>query len=377
MSNLLKMVTGGMSDGMIGKVASLIGSNAGVTKTALTALMPNILKGIASKGATEGGASSLLSMIKDHGFGSGNMDLSSDLMGKGGKLNDSIFGSSLKDINVPGLGGEAKSKLMNLATPMALGSLGKVVKEKNLDAKGLSSYLQSEVKGTATAAKATTARATEKVSHATSSAASTAKQTASGGMGFLKWALPLLLLLGALWYFLNKPKAVDTTPAKTTTTQPAKTTTTKTTHTHSDGTVHQGATHGGTTTTTTTQAGDAVKGAAGNVMDKAKGAAGAAGDAVKGAAGTAGDAVKGAAGAAGDAVKGAAGKAGDAAGNVLDKAKNAAGAAGDAAGKVGGAAGDAVKGAANKAGDVLDAAKKGTSATTGAAGAKDIRGGGN
>jgi len=212
-------------------------------------------------------------MIKDHGLGSGSMDMSSDLMGKGSKLNDAIFGSSLKDINVPGLGGDAKSKLMNLATPMAMGSLGKVVKEKNLDAKGLSSYLQDEVRTVGT----TTSRATEKVSRATSTTTSTAKQTTSGGGGLLKWLLPLLLLVGALWYFMGRGGSKATTTDTTTTTSTAKSTASTTaTHTHADGTVHKGASHGESTTTAATNAvkgaAGTVAGAAGNAMDKAKGA---------------------------------------------------------------------------------------------------------
>ena len=389
MSNLLKMVTGLMSDGMVGKVASLIGANSGVARTALTTLMPKILKGIASKGATESGAGSLLSMIKDHGLGGGDMDMSAGLMDKGAKMNDAIFGSSMKDMAVPGVSGEAKSKLMNLATPMALGSLGKLVKDKNLDAKGLSSYLQEQSKGAASTVTGAASRATSAASSTASSVSSTAQKSASGGMGFLKWALPLLLLLGAGYFFMNKSGA-EAEPVKTNAQPVQKTTTTatKTTHTHADGTVHQGATHG------TTAAGAATD-AAGNMIDKAKGAAGAAGDAAKNAAGGVMDKAKGAAGAAGDAAKNAAGgmmdkakdaagAADDAAGGVMDKAKGAAGAAGDAAknaaggmmDKAKGAAGDAAKGATGKAGDVLDAAKKGMDAAAGAAGAKDIKAGG-
>ena len=367
MSNLLKLVTGLMSDGMVGKVASLIGANSGVARTALTTLMPKILKGIASKGATESGAGSLLSMIKDHGLGGGDMDMSAGLMDKGAKMNDAIFGSSMKDMAVPGVSGEAKSKLMNLATPMALGSLGKLVKDKNLDAKGLSSYLQEQSKGAASTVTGAASRATSAASSTASSVSSTAQKSASGGMGFLKWALPLLLLLGAGYFFMNKSGA-EAEPVKTNAQPVQKTTTTatKTTHTHADGTVHQGATHG------TTAAGAATD-AAGNMIDKAKGAAGAAGDAAKNAAGGMMDKAKDAAGAAGDA-----------AGGVMDKAKGAAGAAGDAAknaaggmmDKAKGAAGDAAKGATGKAGDVLDAAKKGMDAAAGAAGAKDIKAGG-
>ena len=277
MSNLLKMVSGLMSDGMVGKVSSLIGSNAGVTKTALSSLMPKILKGIASKGATESGAGSLLSMIKDHGLGKGNMEVSSDLLGKGAKMNDAIFGSSMKDMSIPGVSGEAKSKLMNLATPMVMGSLGKVVNDKNLDAKGLSSYLQKQTEGAAASVTGTATRATSAASSTASTVSTTAQNTTSGGMGFLKWALPLLLLLGAGFFFMNKTDGEapveSATPTKSAPAKAAQT------HTHADGTVHQGASHGSSTTATSTATGT-VKDAAGNMMDKAKAAAGDAKEAI-------------------------------------------------------------------------------------------------
>ena len=357
----MNIVTGLMSDGMVGKVASMVGVNSGIAKTALRTIMPRILRGIASKGSTESGAGALLNMIKNNGLGA-NLSLNEDVMSLGGKMNESIFGSSLKDVKIPGVSGEARAKLMNLATPLAMGSLGKVVSEKNLDAKGLSSYLRENVEAV-------------KMETRASAPAAAATTSTGGGGGLLKWLLPLALLAGLAWW-LTRPKTVETT--STTEPVPAQHKTTYATHTHSVGTVHQGHSHGHSHgTSTTTKATDA----AGNVMDKAKGAAGAATgaagnmldkakDAAGNATGAAGDmmdkaknAAGNATGAAGDAmdkVKGAA--ATGAGGDLLDKAKGAAGAVGDAAGNVGGGAADAVKGAADKTGAAIDAAKKGLDA---------------
>ena len=256
---LMNMVKGMMTQGLLDKVGSLVGVNSGIARTAINAIMPRILKGIASKGATESGATSLLNMIKNNGLG-GNLEVNDNLMSSGGKLNDSLFGSSLKDVKIPGVSGDARSKLMNLATPLALGSLGKVVSEKNLDAKGLSSYLKDNVDVGAAATTATTS-------------ARTATTTSSGGGGLIKWLLPLLLVAALGWWLMQgkgTPAATEAAPAATET----KTTKTTATHTHADGTVHHGHAHGDGHShgdegkTMATKATDA----AGKAMDGAKGA---------------------------------------------------------------------------------------------------------
>ena len=347
----MKIVTGLMSDGMVSKVASMVGINSGIARTALSTIMPRILRGIASKGSTESGAGALLNMIKNNGLGA-NLDMNKDVMASGGKMNESIFGSSLNDVKIPGVTGDARSKLMNLATPLAMGSIGKVVSDKNLDAKGLSAYLRDNV---------------EPVKMTTTASAPAEVAKSSGGGGFLKWLLPLALIGGLAWWFMTQKGGETADTTNTAEPVPAQQKTTNATHTHSDGTVHHGHSHG--TTTTTTNATDAAgkvtqgaagaatgaAGAAGNMLDKAKDAAGNA----TGAAGDAMDKAKGAAGNMVDKVKGAADGAG---GDMLDKAKGAAGKVGDAAGKVGGGAADAVKGAADKTGAAIDAAKKGLDA---------------
>lgn len=282
MSNLLSSVRAVMSDNVVGKLASLVGSNSSVTKTALTSMLPSLMKGIISKGSSQTGASTLLSMLKDHDLGSGTLnnlssslgggDASKSFMDKGAKLNDAIFGNDLSKVPTPqGMDSGASSKLMNLATPILMGSLGKVVKTDNLDAKGLQSFLNSQKM--------------KVVDHASTreSVASTTRATAdrvekSGG-SIMRWLIPLFLLLSAGWFFTQylgdkKAATVDTeVPAVTDGKMRNKVSTSTPTHTHSDGTVHEGAAHDGNHTSGTVT---------GNVKDAANSAAGA----VAGAAGS-------------------------------------------------------------------------------------------
>lgn len=259
MANLLNVVKGLMSDGMVGKIAGLIGSNASSTQSALTRVLPSLMSGIVRKGTSSGGAGALLNMIKDHKMGGSTVSNLGNLLGggadsdkflsAGSKMNESIFGSSLSGIaNTSGLSGDSSSKLMNVATPLLMGSLGKVVEDKNLDADGLQNYLKDQ----GSQLKVSSAAAGRKVDN-----------SATGGGSIMRWLIPLFLLLAAAWFFLQHKNESAATEVETTS-EAVETTTTQATHTHADGTVHKGHSHGdagdasnadaGATTTTTTSA---------------------------------------------------------------------------------------------------------------------------
>ena len=244
MSNLLNTVKGLMTDGMIGKLSSLIGSNASMTQSAMTRILPSLMGGIIKKGTSAGGASSLLNMIKDHNRGGSTVSNLGNLIGggketdgflsAGSKLNESIFGSALSGISkTSGLSGDSSSKLMNAATPLLMGSLGKVVEDKNLDAAGLEKYLEGQksfATGAISSAKATAGREVP---------------TRSGGGSIMRWLIPLFLLLSAAWFFLqHKNDSAAATADKTSENVAQTASTTKATHTHADGTVHEGHSHG-------------------------------------------------------------------------------------------------------------------------------------
>ncbi len=265
MSNLLSSVRGMLTDNVVGKVATLIGSNSSMTKAAISKLLPSLLGGITKMGSSKQGASSLLNLLKNHKLGSGTLNnltsslsgggATDSLMDKGEKLNEAIFGGDLKNvIGSTGLDSGSASKLMNIATPLALGSLGKVVQDKNLDASGLQSYLKSQ--SLSVVDSGTTHKAAASVERK-------AVQRSSGG-GIMKWLIPLFLLLAAAWFFMQdrngnvgmtEAKEVVTTPSSRGTDATASTTTTQAaaTHTHADGTTHSGAAHGDAATTDAAQ----------------------------------------------------------------------------------------------------------------------------
>ncbi len=286
--NLLNLVKDQFSDNLVSKAASLIGVGEGSAKSAITSMLPSLLGGIGSKASTLSGASSLLSMIKDNDLGEGTLNnLSSTLSGdgaegflsKGADMASGLFGNDhgsmlTKISSLTGIGKEGSGKLMGLATPVALGALGKIVKSENLDAAGLKDYLGNQ---TASFASGISGGSTRTQTTTTTTERS---DSSGGGGGFLKWLLPLLLLLGALWWFMNRGKSTETATTskteQTATDRTANTQRTAHTHTHADGTVHHGShdhdhDHGGSTAkTTTTQAGNA----AGNVAATAANAAG-------------------------------------------------------------------------------------------------------
>jgi len=145
MVNLMSAFKNVLTDNVIGKISSLLGSNSSVTGSVINSLMPKVMKGLISKGSTEAGASSLLNLIKNNNFDAGDLmnnlsggSRSDDFLKAGAKASESVFGNSLGSLTsgISGLSGGAGSKLMSILTPMALGSLGKVVSSNNLDANG-------------------------------------------------------------------------------------------------------------------------------------------------------------------------------------------------------------------------------------------------
>ena len=251
MTNLFSVAKGVLSGNIVGKIASLIGSNSSVTQTALGSMLPSMMKGLISKGSTKEGAGQLLDMIKSNNLGEGTLNnLSSSLEGgnsssfmdMGSKLNESLFGNKVGDMaKAPGLNAGASSKLMNLASPILLGSLGKVVKANNLDASGLQSYLSNQNIGNVVGA------ATSAATRSTAAVTETAK---SGG-GFLKWLIPLLLLVGGGWFLMQQmgggkdggDKAEGVAMEKKHDKKHNHEHKKGETHTHADGTVHKGAQH--------------------------------------------------------------------------------------------------------------------------------------
>ena len=69
MSNLLNYVKNQISDEAVSSVASLIGENASVTKSAISSALPTVLKGIINRGDTTQNVGVLRKFMSDEGIG--------------------------------------------------------------------------------------------------------------------------------------------------------------------------------------------------------------------------------------------------------------------------------------------------------------------
>jgi len=303
-NGLLGLVKNQLSDKMIGKAGSLLGLPTGDARSAVTSALPAILGGIGSKVGTLDGAKSLLSLIKGQNLGAGTLESMVNTKGSesaemGSKLASSVFGSSQDSIldkvaSLSGIGRDKSSKLMGFLTPAVMGTVGKAVSDKNLDAAGLKNLFGDYTKGlgavgaVAGGAKNVASKATTKVSNtakaATTTAATTTRATTGGdsngggGMGWLKFLLPLLLLGALAYWFMGRggDKAGKTADKMEMKDGTSSTSTTKVQTGHEGHNHAPGEGHG-------QKAKDAVSGAANTVASGAKGAAGA----VAGAAGAA------------------------------------------------------------------------------------------
>lgn len=253
MANLISIIQSSLSGDVISKISSVVGGNSAIVKTGISSMLPNIIKGIIQKGSTATGASSIMNLIKNNGIGAstfdniGSMldggDRTKGLLDKGANINKALFEDSAESISkVSGMNAQSSSKLFNIATPVIMGNLAKVIDKEGLDANGLSTYLKSQ-------------DTFVKIPDVTPEV----HDVKSGGMGILKLLIPLAILAAIAYWFITKDKGAP----ETSTPQPVKTEKTGTTqnkapqaaatHTHADGTVHQGATHGGNSTTKSDQ----------------------------------------------------------------------------------------------------------------------------
>ncbi len=198
--NLMDLVKDQLTDGIMDNLSTAIGANKSTTSSAIGKFLPALIGGIADKGSTESGASSLLKLITDNGLGAntlsnlgsllGGGDKTSSFLKLGGSLLTSILGGRQdsmlgKLLSMTGLGRGIGSKLLSFLAPIVLGQIGKLISGNKMDAKGLSSMLSDQKAHLAGGAMAS----------------ANDDDNRGGGMGWLKWLLPLLLLGALLWYF--------------------------------------------------------------------------------------------------------------------------------------------------------------------------------
>lgn len=231
MSSLIKSITELVGPALIGAVAGKLGeSESGVTK-ALGAFIPTILSGMVDKVGSEAGLESLFGMLSAPETG-GFLDDLGGLVGGGnlaqgdprdvaGGLLGSMFGDKVGGIlsavsSLAGLSDKGSAGgLIGLAGPLVMGFLGKKIAADGLGALGLKDLLlgnKDEIYGALPPAVAGLIGVTPAVATpvaavaATTTAVAVAPAATTGGVGWLKWIIPIIAIGALGWWLLRSDK---------------------------------------------------------------------------------------------------------------------------------------------------------------------------
>jgi hypothetical protein len=222
--SLLSGITSMVTPVLVDRIASALGVNSALARTAINMALPAVLSAFSSRAATPAGANALFDAVKSAGV-IGNLEnalsgAGKDQFIKGGTtaLGNVLGSSGLSELTSAlsaksGLGGAAAAMLGPIAGQVALNGLAR--NTSGLDAAGLARMLAAEQNTFKVSDTTTTTRTTSTVSPA---------RPAGDGLGFLRWLIPAALAVLAGWWFLGRQPAptVVTEPVKrATTTAPA------------------------------------------------------------------------------------------------------------------------------------------------------------
>jgi len=254
--NIIDLVKNQMGGDLFGKLGSLIGETPDKTKAAAGAAVPALLAGISSVASKPEGANALMSALGQQD--SDQLGNFSNLLGSqgdaiaqqgSGLLGKLLGGNMLSNLTgvlgrFTGLGQGSTGNLLGALAPMVLGVLGKQSKSMGLDAGGLANMLAGQKQnivgampsglgpllgsvpgigslfGSLQGAVSSTANAVSNTaaSAARAGVASMADTTRRTGSSALRWAVPLILVVGAFFLMRSFRRAE---PAATSLTDPS------------------------------------------------------------------------------------------------------------------------------------------------------------
>jgi hypothetical protein len=235
--NIVSAIINSLAPSIIDKVAAALGVNSGLARTALSAAVPAVLAIFGSKASTDTGARALFDAVSKTDTGAFG-DLAATLSGaKGekflqgglGSLGSLLGDTGLKSLTnaigrQAGIGSDASSSIVSLAGQLAMGQLAKSAASEGLDAAGLGNMLrgqQNNIKSALPAGLGDLLSASglvgsnfaEQAGRAATNAVHQTAQVTKKGTSWLTWALPVLLALVALWWFLGNRSATTVTEA--------------------------------------------------------------------------------------------------------------------------------------------------------------------
>lgn len=235
--NIVETISKSLGSEVYGKLGSLIGEGSDKTRAAASAAIPTLLAGLTHMGSTREGASRLATAVDeaDENLTSNIGSLASgdahSVVNRGREMLGSIFGgSSLSGLGgvlskFTGIGSGSIVGLMGGLLPMLLGGLKKIKSSMGLDAGGLSSLLTSQKDNIAQAMphglsgmlsgvpglSDITGGVREYAGNAADAGRATMRAVADTGRAAvpaashaIRWAVPLVLLLGVGTWLIYK-----------------------------------------------------------------------------------------------------------------------------------------------------------------------------
>lgn len=211
-SSLLDSLSQLVTPDLIGAASPALGENQGGVSRGLSAALPMLLGGVASRASDPSFASTLLSLVNDPANdGSIANDLGRLLapgatnlpvMALGGKLLNGLFGSSLNQASsaIAGYAGIRPASALSLLTfgaPLVLSVLGNAVRSGGLNASSLVNLLTGQ-RSAITAALPAGLNLDRYLVGSERAHAAVAAPPPAEKSSIWRWLLPLLILIGAL-----------------------------------------------------------------------------------------------------------------------------------------------------------------------------------
>lgn len=246
--NLTELLKNQVTNAIAGKAASYFDAPESGVTSALNGILPSLLGKVISMSESKSGLDTVMDMV--NGADNSLLDNVGDLFGSAKKMDglmkggsgilSTLLGNNLGSMvdaisKMSGLKGGTSSSLIKLAAPFLMSTLGRVVKEKALDAVGLGKLFSSQKKsvfgsipgvlgsvlnfgsdmlGAAKDAGNAAVSTGSKVAAGATKAAGEAVETGvNTGKSILRWLLPLflILLLASYFGFRTGCSAVDNT----------------------------------------------------------------------------------------------------------------------------------------------------------------------
>jgi Bacterial protein of unknown function (DUF937) len=219
--NILNIIREQLSPELLGQISKTVGENPEGTKSALQQALPALLGSAAAQASSPSGANGLLEMLKQKTPQGGWPESMSGLLGSfgGGGSPGSSFVSSLLGPKMngvrdfiaghSGVRSESATSLMGMGGQILMGILGKQVMARGLGASGLGQLLSSQIPHLQGLVPPELANmlgignflgmGKQAVSDTASQAAPVLQHARTSGTSALRWAIPLALVLGAIW----------------------------------------------------------------------------------------------------------------------------------------------------------------------------------